>query len=101
MSVQLTTEQLKALGMEAYSTSRTRDALMERIGKVVFDGAMVRLIAGLTLDQVHALNYAIESCDSFSCVIQYIERSYPQFSGFLAEEQQAFVEAYVAQLKIA
>ena len=32
MSVQLTTEQLKNLGMEAYQTPRSREALMERIG---------------------------------------------------------------------
>ncbi len=99
MSVQLTAEQLKALGMEAYSTPRTRAALMERIGKVVFDGAMVRLIADMSGEQVSALNHAIESCDSFQCVISYVERSYPQFSKFLAEEQHAFVEAYVTQLK--
>jgi hypothetical protein len=99
MSVQLTTEQLKNLGMGDYTTPRSREALMERIGKVVFDGAMVRLLATLTEEQMHALNYAIETCDSFGSVIEYVERVYPQFGTYLEEEQTAFIEAYVAQLQ--
>lgn len=99
MSIQLTAEQRKALGMESYGTEASRQALMERIGKVVFDGAMTRLIASLTEEQVLALNYAIEACDSFICVIEFVERSYPQFQNYLQEEQAAFVEAYVTQLQ--
>jgi hypothetical protein len=99
MSLQLTTEQLKALGMESYTTPKSRQVLMERIGKVVFDGAMVRLIQNLTDDQIFALNHALESCDSFICVIEYVERAYPQFKNYLREEQEGFVEAYIAQLQ--
>lgn len=87
--------------MDAYTTNHSREAFMQRIGKVVFDGAMVRLIGGLTEEQVRALNYAIESCDSFGCVIEYVERSYPQFGTFLEEEQKAFVEAYLSHLRVA
>lgn len=99
MAIQLTPEQRKALGMEAYSTPQSQQRFMERIGKVVFDGAMSRLIASLTPDQVYALDYAIERCDSFSCVIEYVERTYPQFKSYLREEQEAFISAYVAELE--
>lgn len=101
MSVQLTTAQLKALGMGDYTSPQRREVLMERIGKVVFDGAMVRLLASLNESQMHALNHAIESCDSFMCVIAHVERVYPQFTNYLEEEQAAFIQAYVAQLEAA
>jgi hypothetical protein len=99
MSLQLTAEQMKVLGMEAYATPKSRQVLMERIGKAVFDGAMVRLIQGLNEEQILALNHALESCDSFMCVIEYVERVYPQFQKYLREEQEGFVEAYLAQLQ--
>lgn len=98
MAIQLTPEQRKALGMEAYATPQSQQRLMERIGKVVFDGAMSRLIASLSPEQVYALDHAIESCDSFTCVIEYVERTYPAFQNYLREEQEAFISAYVAEL---
>lgn len=99
MSVKLTAEQLKALGMAEYATETRQAALMTRIGKVVFDGAMVRLLSSLTEEQMLALNFAIENCQSFDDVIAYVERVYPQFGDYLKEEQAAFIDAYVAQLQ--
>ena len=97
MIMQLTTEQLKALGMESMATS-ARDRVFQRLGKVVFDSAIVRLIDTFTDEQIEALNHTIESYDSFDAVVDFLERAYPQFSQFLQEEQERCAGLFVTKV---
>lgn len=94
MAPQLTSQQLKALGMDTMSL-RSREQHYERLGKLVFDGAILRLIETFTDDQLHALNYAIESYNSFDSVVDFLEHVYPQFSQFVQEEQERCLDLFV------
>lgn len=98
MSPQLTTEQLQALGM-ADMSGNERERMYARIGKLVFDGAILRLLETLTAEQMSALNYTIESYRSFDGVLEYIETSYPQFATYLQQEQEKFVELFVGRVR--
>lgn len=91
MSIQLTPEQLKELGIQDF-TPGEREAFYAKIGKIVFDHALLKVISKLDDDQLHALNHAIDSLDSFDAVVDYLQKTYPQFRFYLEEAQDHFVD---------
>ena len=96
MSLQLTTEQQKALGLDTV-TPATRERIYQRLGKLVFDSAILRLIDTFSDEQLHALNHAIDAYESFDEVVSFLERTYPQFSQFLQEEQERCAGLFVTK----
>lgn len=98
MAPQLTKQQMQTLGIEDYSIAQ-RDAFLMKIGKTVFDGAIIKLLNTLSEDQMHALHHAIESYDSFDAVLQYLEKSHPSFSAYLTEGQNQFIDRFADEVK--
>ncbi|MFT7507588.1 MAG: hypothetical protein ACI92I_000749 [Acidimicrobiales bacterium] len=96
MSTKLTKEQLQTLGMESMSTMQ-RDEFLLKIGKSVFDGAIVKLLHSLSDEQIHSLDYAIETNDSFESVMQYLQMTYPDFATYLKDEQEEFTDSLFKQ----
>lgn len=93
----LTTQQRQVLGLDTLSSSK-RMILMERIGRTVFDNALVRLLETLTDEQIYALNYALEDNDSPDAVFMYLQKNYPQFVTYLEETQKQFVASCIEQM---
>ena len=98
MSVQLTKEQMQELGIAEYSPGE-REAFYMRVGKVVFDSALLRLIENLSDEQLNALNHAIDSHDSFEAVVAYLQNTYPQFGKYIEVEQELFIDQFTTQQK--
>lgn len=82
MDLQLTTEQLQALGMDTIAPA-TREQLYERLGKLVFDQAILRLIETFTDEQLYALSHSIDAYRSFDEIVAFLEQTYPQFTQML------------------
>ena len=97
MAPQLTNDQLKALGMDTMPTV-TREQIYERLGKLVFDSALLRLIETFSDDQLYALNHTIESYDAFDGVVGFLEQTYPQFTQMLQEEQERCAGLFVTKV---
>ena len=97
MNTKLTQLQLHTLGMNTMSFGQ-REEFLATLGKAVFDEAIVQLIASFTQEQLHALNYAIESNDSFVSVMEYLHKTYPDFQTYIEEAQKSFVIQFIAQL---
>lgn len=93
MSIQLTKEQMQELGIAQY-TPGEREEFYMKVGKVVFDSALLRLIETLTEDQLHALNHAIDALDSFGAVVSYLQKTYPQFGQYVEVEQDLFISQF-------
>ena len=100
MSTQLTSQQLQTLGMTSMTTGQ-REAFLEKIGKMVFDSSIVRLLETLNDDQIHALNHALEANESFEGVLQYLQVTYPLFMTYMQEVQEKFVEDFMSQMQVA
>lgn len=94
MSIQLTKEQMQELGIAGYTDSQ-REALMMKIGKRVFDAAIVALIETLNEEQLYALNHAIDTLDSFDAVIAYLQKTYPAFESLVMGAENSFIEQYI------
>lgn len=91
MSVQLTKEQLQELGLIDHTPAQ-REAFYTKLGKAVFDSAILRLIETMDEEQLYALNHAIDALDSFEAVIAYLQQTYPEFPQFVEEEQTVFAD---------
>jgi len=91
MSIQLTKEQMQELGIAEY-TPGEREVFYAKIGKIVFDSALLHLIETLNEEQLYALNHAIDSLDSFEAVVAYLQNTYPKFATFIEEEQGVFID---------
>ncbi|GEM_PF-1699124 len=98
MSVQLTTEQLQVLGIENYVPTQ-RAAFVAKIGGLVFDASIMRLMDTLTEDQLHAFTHAIESYDTFDATLAHIQQTYPSFNTILQEEQHSFMQQFVSRIQ--
>ncbi len=98
MNVQLTKEQMRELGI-ADKTPAQRDALMYKIGKVVFDAAIIKLLETLTEEQLLALNHTIDGYDSFEAVVDYLKVTYPSFEEDLQRQQEVFIEAFANRIE--
>ena len=96
MSIQLTAQQIKTLGLDTISPQQ-RDVFLERLGKMVFDNALVRLLETLNDDQIHALNHALEANESYEGVMQYLQISHPRFLEYIGDVQNEFVRRTVMQ----
>jgi hypothetical protein len=91
MSVQLTKEQLQELGIAEYTPAQREDFYM-KLGKIVFDSAILRIIETMNEEQLYALNHAIDTLDTFEAVIAYLQKTYPNFETFIDQEQGVLVE---------
>ncbi|MFT5849906.1 MAG: hypothetical protein ACI9H6_000732 [Patiriisocius sp.] len=98
MSVQLTTEQLQTLGIEHYAPTE-REAFVAKIGGLVFDASIMRLMDTLNEDQMYAFTHAIESYDSFDATLAHIQKTYPVFNTMLQEEQHSFMQKFVSRIQ--
>jgi hypothetical protein len=98
MSVQLTQQQMQVLGMGTMKSGQ-REAFLERLGKMVFDSALVRLLETLNDEQIHALNHALEANESYEGVMQYLQITYPRFMGYIQEVQEQFVRKTMMQTR--
>jgi len=98
MTSQLTTEQLQALGMNALSHGQREDFLA-RIGKTVFDSALVALLETLNDEQIHALNHALEANESMESIVSYLQVTYPRFISYMQEVQDRFVSEYMKAMQ--
>ena len=94
MTLQLTSEQRQALGFDTTATVAPAQ-LYQRLGKLVFDSAILRLIETFTDDQLHALNHTIDAYQSFDDVVGFLEQTYPQFTQLLQEEQERCAGLFV------
>ena len=98
MNTKLTQQQLQALGMDTLTVQQREDFLL-KVGKSVFNEAIVKLISSFSQEQLYALNYAIESNESFESVIEYLQKTYPGFDTYIQDAQEEFVGQFIAQLK--
>ena len=98
MSTQFTSQQLQTLGMDTM-TRPAREDLLARIGKTVFDSAVVKLLETLNDEQIHALNHALEANESFDAVVGYLQMTYPRFTAYMQEIQERFVADLMRQMK--
>jgi len=94
----LTKQQRQVLGMDTLSSGK-REILLERIGRTVFDNTVVRLLETLNDEQIHALNYALESCESYESVMSYLQTAHPKFGTYLQETQEKFVATCVESMQ--
>tara|TARA_B100000745_G_C20003520_1_gene340694 strand:+ start:402 stop:695 length:294 start_codon:yes stop_codon:yes gene_type:complete len=90
MSIQLTNEQLQELGLIDHTPAQ-REVFYTKLGKAVFDSAILRLIETMDENQLYALNHAIDALDSFESVIAYLQQTYPNFPKYIEEEQDIFI----------
>ena len=97
-SVQLTQQQLQVLGMETMGHGQ-REAFLERLGKMVFDNALVQLLETLDDDQIYALNHALEANESYEGVMQYLQITYPRFMNYIQDVQEQFVQKTLMQTR--
>ena len=99
MSIQFTKEQLQELGL-ADHTAAEREAYYIKVGKCVFDAALLRLLGQLNEEQIYALNHAIDSLDSFDAVVEYLQQTYPGFIDFVEQEQNVFIDHFMAETEV-
>jgi len=100
MSTQLTQEQMQVLGM-GVMTPIQRENFLERLGKMVFDSALIKLLETLNEDQVHALNHALEAQESYQGIFEYLQVTYPQFMSYMENVQERFVSEFMSEMKVA
>lgn len=98
MSVQLTKQQLQELGIADYTPAQ-RETFYMKLGKAVFDSAILRLIESMDEDQLYALNHAIDALDSFEAVVAYLQKTYPSFEQFIDQEQGTYVQQLTVESK--
>ncbi len=94
MSTQLTKQQMEILGIDSFSRGQ-REAFLERLGKMVFDSALVKLLETLNDEQIHALNHALAANESYEGVMQYLQISHPRFMEYIEEVQDEFIRRTV------
>jgi hypothetical protein len=63
-----------------------RDAFLERVGSVIIDSAVGRLLLSLTEAQVANLELHLESNSDTSDVFAYLLNEYPNFEKLVEEE---------------
>lgn len=98
MSIQLTAEQLQVLGIQNYSPSE-KDIFLARIGGIVFDSAIMRLLDTFSEERMAAFMHAVDAYDSFDDVLAHIQRTAPAFNQYLIEEQNNFITKFVRGVK--
>ena len=96
--MQLTQQQKEILGVDSLTPAK-QEKLLERIGQTVFDTALVELLETLNDEQIYALNYALETCDSYEAVMERLRMMYPSFLRFLDDAQKKFVELCIQNMQ--
>lgn len=91
----LQTDISKLVGLEALDPAE-QDAFLAEVGEVVFESALLRLVAGLSDDQGVALDHYLEDEPSSDLLMRHLFEHYPQFETILKEEMEAFREEVVA-----
>ena len=66
-----------------------RDAFLERVGSIIIDSAVGRLLLSLTEEQVVHLELHLESSSENSDVFAYLIKEYPNFEKLVEEEVSA------------
>ncbi|MFT7644784.1 MAG: hypothetical protein ACI9BF_000442 [Candidatus Paceibacteria bacterium] len=66
-----------------------RDAFLERVGSVIIDSAVGRLLLSLTEAQIAKLELHLESNSDTSDVFTYLLNEYPNFEKLVEEEVAA------------
>jgi len=98
MSIQLTKQQLQALGIQNASESE-KDTFLIRVGQIVFDAAILRLLETFSEEQMTAFTYAVDSYDSFDATLAHIMHTHPVFNTFLTQEQNLFVDSFTSRIE--
>lgn len=83
------------IGLDGLSEGDQQTFLAE-IGDVVFDAALLRLVAGLSDGQGLALDHYLEDEPSADVLMKHLVDHYPEFETILQEEMIALREEIVA-----
>lgn len=67
-----------------------RDDFMERVGNIVMEAAVLRLLASLKEEQIEELETHLVDESSPEVLLEYLLSNYPDFSGMIEEEINAF-----------
>jgi len=67
-----------------------RDDFMERVGNIVMESSVLRLLASLTEEQIEDLETHLVDESSPEVLLGYLLSHYPDFSNIIEEEINAF-----------
>ena len=85
------------LGIEELEPAE-QEAFLAEVGEVVFEGALLRLVAGLSDEQGEALDHYLEDEPAPDLLVKHLVDHYPQFEEIMKEEIVAFKEEVIAVL---
>ncbi len=97
MSLQLTKQQLQALGMSEMAPAK-RANVFEKIGHIVFDNAILLLLESLTDEQIYSLNHALDGFESYEEIYAFLDHTYPEFSQYIEKGREKFVTDMMEQM---
>lgn len=91
----LTQDISKEIGLDVL-TPPEQESFVAEIGQTILDGALMRLVAGLSDEQGTALAHYLEDEPTAEILLKHLFDHYPQFEEILTEEIVAFKEETVA-----
>lgn len=78
---------------------KEKGAMLDEIGSVVMESALLQLVSGLTEERAQELEALIEKSTEPKELLETFVSTFPEFEDLLTEEMVAFKEEAVAILK--
>ncbi len=87
----------KALGLDALNEAE-QEVLLEYVGEIILEGALMKLMAGLSYEQIEALDHYLDDEPEAKILMQHLFEHYPDFEAIMQAEIEALKSDMVSLL---